>query len=128
MNETKLRAGFQTEGQFAPDALIAGDFLLRTRKVLLSLGQVYPRGAVLGLITTSGEYALSTTAAADGSEAPCAILAESVDATTGIREAVVYIAGDFNAAALTYGEGHNARTVAEKLRDLSMFLHTPVQA
>lgn len=34
----------------------------------------YPLGAVLGRITESGKYALSTSKAADGSEMPCTVL------------------------------------------------------
>ncbi|MDI9240744.1 head decoration protein [Lysobacter sp. LF1] len=126
-NETRSRAGFETVGDFTPDALIAGDFPLRTRKVLLAAGRAYDRGEVLGL-KADGEYALSAAEASDGSEAPSVVLAESVDATPGIREAVVYLTGDFNAARLIYGAGHTAKTVAKPLRDLSIFLHTPVQA
>jgi hypothetical protein len=124
----KTQAGFQTEGSYTPDNLHAGDFPIRTRKVTLVTGQNLVRGALLGAITASGKYKLSASADADGSQAPTAILAEDVDATAGDKDAVVYLAGDFNANALTYGAGHTAASVREGLRDLGIYLHTPVSA
>jgi hypothetical protein len=124
----KTQAGFQTEGSYMPDNLIAGDFPIRTRKVTLVTGQNLARGALLGVITASGKYTLSASAAADGSQTPNAILAEDVDASAGDKDAIVYIAGDFNANTLTYGAGHTAASVRDELRNLSIYLHTPLSA
>lgn len=128
MSEFKTRASFGTEGTYVPDALIAGDFPIRTRLVTLVSGQNVVRGAVLGQITTGGKYALSLSAASDGSQAVKAIAAESVDATGGDKQIVIYEAGDFNEDKLTFGTGHTAASTRDALRDLSIFLHNPVNA
>jgi hypothetical protein len=125
---TTNRASFQTEGTYTPDGLIAGDFPIRTRKAVLASGQSLARGALLGVITADGKVTLSASAAADGSQVPNCLLAEDIDASGGDAEAVVYIAGDFNANALTLGAGHTIASVREGLRALSIFLHDPVKA
>ena len=123
---TNNQAGFASEGTFTPDDLHAGDFPIRTRKVTLVSGQNLTRGALLGQITTGGKYKLSASAAGDGSETPRAILADDVNASGGDKDAIVYLSGDFNEDAMTYGVGHTAASVREGLRDLNIYLHTPV--
>ncbi|HEY1035553.1 MAG TPA: head decoration protein [Pseudoxanthomonas sp.] len=123
---TNNQAGFSNEGTFTPDDLHAGDFPIRTRKVTLVSGQNLIRGALLGQITTGGKYTLSASASSDGSQTPKAILADDVNASGGDKDAIVYLSGDFNEDALTYGTGHTAASVREGLRDLNIYLHTPV--
>jgi hypothetical protein len=124
----KTQAGFQSEGSFTPDNLHAGDYPIHGLKVTLVTGQNLTRGALLGVITASGKFTLSASAAADGSQTPNAILAEDVDASAGDKDAMVYISGDFNQDALTYGAGHTAASVREGLRNLNIYLHAPVSA
>lgn len=64
----------------------------------------------------SGKYKASVSAGIDGSETPDAILAESVDASGGDKEALVYVTGGFNSSALTIGTGHTAASITEGLR------------
>ena len=112
-----MTANFQTEGAYAPDALIAGNaHLLVARKVTVLTGQVLSRGAVLGTITASGKAILSLAAAADGSQTPDLLLAEDVDATDSDVTALAYERGDFNALAVTLGTGHTVASVREGLR------------
>lgn len=125
MSLTK-NAGFSAEGTFTPDDLHAGDFPIRTRKVTLASGQNLVRGALLGIITASGKATLSASASADGSQTPNCILCEDVDASDGDTDAMVYIAGDFNQDAITFGTGHTAASVREGLRNLNIYLHAPV--
>lgn len=127
-NIATTRAGFSAEGTYTPDALIAGDFPIRTEKVTIVSGQNLVRGALLGMITASGKYNLSLSAASDGSQTPRAVLAEDVDASGGDAEGIIYVAGDFNQDALTYGTGHTAASVKAGLRDLNIYLHAPVSA
>ena len=83
----------------------------------------------MALPEASGFYTIATTAAADGSQSPCAILADGVDTTAGVTTAPVYLTGEFNVAALTWGSGFasvpSQQTVAA-LRALSIFLRVPV--
>jgi hypothetical protein len=122
-----LQPKFSTES-YTPDRLHAGDFPIRTLDVTIASGQNLVRGALLGKITASGKYVLSLAAAADGSQTPVAILAEDVDATGGDKSGIVYISGDFNENAITYGTGHTADSVRAGLRDLNIYLHKPVSA
>lgn len=112
-----MNASFATEGTYSPDALIAGNHhLLVGRKVTILSGQNLVRGAVLGRITASGNYVLSLSAAADGSQTPDLILAEDVNATAGNRQAMAYARGDFNSTALILGASHTVASITEGLR------------
>ncbi len=122
-----LQPKFSSES-YTPDQLHAGDFPIRTLDVTIASGQNLTRGALLGKITASGKYVLSLAAAADGSQTPVAILAEDVDATGGDKSGIVYVSGDFNENAITYGTGHTADSVRAGLRDLNIYLHKPVSA
>lgn len=122
-----MTASFKTEGAYTPDNLLAGNaHLLVGRKVTVLQGQVLPRGAVLGLITASGKYVLSASAAADGSQTPDLILAEAVDATSADTTVLAYERGDFNSNALTLGSGHTVASVREGLRAKGITLLTAV--
>ena len=66
-----MAANFETVGTLNNDALIAGNaHLLVGVKITVLSGQVQPRGAVMGKITTGGKYILSLSAATDGIEPP----------------------------------------------------------
>lgn len=101
---------------YTPDNLLAGDFPIRTETVIIKAGQIVPRGAVLGEITVEEKYVLSLVASNDGSEEPDVVLVEDCDATSGDKEAAVYISGDFSANHLQYGVGHDAATVRKAFR------------
>lgn len=108
---------------FEPKEIIASDYPLVTRHVTIASGQKLERGAVLGKVTASGNYVLSVAEADDGSENPVAILAtEEVDASEGAKGAGVYVTGQFNPDALTFGEGHTADSTREALRDLGIHI------
>ena len=112
-----MPATFKTEGTYVPDSLVAGNAeLLVARKITIASGATLVRGAVLGKITSGGKYALSASAASDGSQTPDLILAESVDASGGDKPALAYARGDFNANALTLGAGHTVASITEGLR------------
>lgn len=112
-----MHASFAKDA-YAPDNLIAGNAdLLISRKVTIPSGQTnLKRGALMGKITTGGKYILSLSAAADGSQTPDAVLAHDVGSTTADTEALVYVRGDFQAGAMTFGTAHTAATVREGLR------------
>lgn len=74
----------------------------------------------------TGKYVLSLAAAQDGSQEPCAILAEEADATLADVTTVAYITGEFNSAAMTFGAGHTAASVKDALRSKGIFLKTNV--
>lgn len=116
-----------TSDTYTPDKLIAGyNMGIVTQGATLISGQTLTRGAVLGQITASGKYTLSLSASSDGSQTPCAVLAEDTDASGGDKACTIYMTGEFNPNAMTFGTGHTATTVATvtALRDAGIFLKT----
>ena len=113
---THYAKGFTDQGTCTPDNLFAGEFPAIKRLETITGGAALTRGAVLGCITASGLYCLSVASASDGSQKPVAILAEDVNAAANDVQAVVYLSGEFNSNALTYGEGHTAASVCKSLR------------
>jgi hypothetical protein len=83
----------------------------RNRSVTIASGADLTRGAVLGIVTASGKYVLSASAASDGSETPVAILAVDAAAAGADVVAPVYYSGEFNAEFCTFGTGHTVTTV-----------------
>lgn len=116
-------SGLNDEGSYAPDRL--HDRETQAIKVTIDTG-VLARGSVLGKITSTGKYVLSASASSDGSQTPDCILAEPVDASSADQEAIVYIKGRFNQAALTLGAGHTLASIADGLRDKSIYLESVV--
>ncbi len=72
----------------------------------------------------SGYARLVDSASVDGSADPVAILAEDVDATEADTPAPVYLTGEFNEDALTFGGSDDADTHRDALRALGIFLKT----
>lgn len=122
----------QTPGIYAetyiPDQLIAGNHKLVTDSITVLSGQVLQRGAVLGRITASGKYILALSAAADGSQSPAAIATDYIDASAGDVTGGIYLAGEFNGAALTLGAGITLASATASLRPLSIYIKTSVTA
>lgn len=112
-----------------PDKLLAGDYPLVTDIVTILQGEVRTRGTCLGKITASGKHVIVDTGGTDdGRRAPVAILAEDVDATAGDKQAVVYLSGAFNEAAVVFGGTDTAATHRTALRDLNIYLKKTVAA
>lgn len=121
-------SGFTTDVFTPQDNLFAGDQDPFERKVTLLSGEVRGRGTVLGIITASGKYKMSASAAGDGSQTPVAVLAHDSDATAGDIEVIVYEAGTFNENALVLGAGHTIATVRPVLRDVNINLRKNIPA
>lgn len=120
-------ANFATAGTYSPDYLVAGNHeSLIGRKIIIANGNNLVRGSVIGKITASGKYVLSTSAATDGSETPDLILAENADATSADVSALAYARGDFITQALTIGAGHTAASITEGLRTKGIALLTAI--
>lgn len=117
-------------GSFNPDNLLAGYSVPAiTESVVIASGAgALARGTLLGKVTASGKYVVSTSAASDGSQNPVAVLAEDIDATDADVTTVGYLSGEFNTAAMTFGTGHTAASVKAALRDLNIYLLTNLPA
>jgi hypothetical protein len=124
-----LAPGLVGTDTYSPDVLFAGPFPVITQTVTLAQAAgALKRGSVLGVVTASGKYLLSASAAGDGSQVPSAILVQDSDATAGDLSVPVYFSGDFNFRALTLGAGHTQNSITGPLRDASIFIHTSLSA
>ena len=113
---------------FYPDQLIAGPFPRVSDTVTITGGVKLDRGSLLGKVTSSGSYVLSTTTASDGSQIPSAILIEDCDVTGGDLPAGVYLSGEFNAGAVTLGTGWTLAAANAALRDVDIYLKSVMTA
>ncbi len=107
---------------YTPDQLSAGAFPVVLDAVTIAADQVLPRGAVLGQIAIGGEYALSLSAATDGSEDPVVILDAAIDTTGAAAPGIVRLTGQVLGSELTIGTGHTLASVKAALRPLSLFV------
>lgn len=76
----------------------------------------------------SGGYKLAASAATDGSQNPVAVLADDVDASGGDLLGPIYLMGEFNANALTFGTGITSAAAKAALQPLSIFIKSVVSA
>jgi len=114
---------------YTPDNLIAGTTQLITESVTVASSAALTRGAVLGVVTASGKLLLSVSTAIDGSQTPYAVLAEDCDASGGdVTNVAVYVKGEFNENALSFGVGHDATTVKSTLRDGGIYIKSALTA
>lgn len=113
---------------FIPDQLVAGPLQIVTDTVTVSGGD-YKRGTVLGMITASGKYTACLKTASDGSETPCAILVDDVNAAThGDQSGGVYLMGEFNQNRITIDTSWTIAGMKAALRPLAIFLKDSNQA
>lgn len=96
--------------------------------VTIASGANLVAGDLLGQITSGGKYIKSLSGAGDGSETPCAIIAEACDASGGDKSAFVYYAGEFNEAKVNIGASHTAAALRRTLAQKGIFLVKPVAA
>ncbi|MFN3464725.1 MAG: head decoration protein [Terricaulis sp.] len=94
--------------------------------VTIVSGQNLAAGALLGQITTGGKYSKSLSASSDGSQTPCAILAEACDASGGDKSAFVYYTGEFNENKVDIGASHTAAGLRRTLAQKGIYLHKPL--
>ena len=111
-----------TTATYAPEQLAAGDFPIVKAAGVIAAGQVLAAGSVLGQVTDGGEYMLSASAAADGSQTPSVVLDQAVDTTAGAAPGVLRLTGEVLGTALTLGAGHTLAGVKAALRPLSLFV------
>jgi hypothetical protein len=97
---------FQASESITKDNLFSGTQIqpvTATSATVVSGEGVLARGSVMGRVTASGKLKLVKSTAEDGSKTPYGILADAVDATSADATAVIFLTGEFNTAALTFG-------------------------
>ena len=90
--------------------------------ITLLAGMPYPVGSVLGRITASGKYTLSTSGGTDGAETAAAVLLYAVDATLADATGIVLVRGPaiVSRAALAYdGTVDDAAKITAKITELA---------
>lgn len=91
-------------GTNTPDKLLAGALHVVTGAVTIAASQDLKRGAVLGIITASGQAKLVDSAATDGSQTAKVVLLDAVKTEAAeTKPAPVAKTGEFNSLALTVG-------------------------
>ena len=118
----------QSSESYTPDRLVAGLTQLVSETGTLTGGQALPRGALVGRITASRKFTLSTAAATDGSQVPYGVLLDDYDATAGDVGCGVYVKGEFNPNAMTFGAGQTQAGLHDALRGMGIFLKPVVLA
>ena len=113
-----------SSSSYSPDGLLIGEHPVTSRPITLISGQNLARGAVLGKITASGKYTLSTSGAADGSQTPDCVLAEATDASGGDVATAAYFTGGFDENKLVLGSAHTVASIKEGLRTKGIHLLT----
>jgi hypothetical protein len=91
-------------------------------EVTLLQGMPYPVGSVLGRITASGKYKLSTSGGSDGAQTATAVLLHAVDATLADAIGIVLVRGPaiVSRAALAYdGTVDDAAKITTKIGQLA---------
>lgn len=91
---------------------------------LFSLGD----GFNITIAAGSGKYKLAAAASIDGSQNPCAILADDAAASAGDVNAGIYLTGEFNSRFVTFGAGITLAAAQLALRPYNTFLKTTVSA
>ena len=136
MSAHGIAAGIDHDGAITADNLIAGDFPRVSRIVTVTAQGLRPRNMPGSMVTgalpvgmllgqgVDGRYRQSYFIANDGSQLPSAVLAQSIDVSSGDVQAMVYLSGEFNTALLSWGQGHNLASVTEALRHHSIFIRT----
>lgn len=92
--------GLTANGEYTPDALIAGSHPVIEIPVTIvqATSNTLTRGQILSVIASSGKYTKLDTTKSDGSELPKAILGVSIDAKASDAKAFAYAHGEFAAS------------------------------
>lgn len=123
--QTGLADGFRTQGVCEHEHLIAGEFP-RVRRVVSITGEgVLEAGAVLTYQSTSDTYVHGVIETEDDgvSDMGDAILAETLDLSSGQTQASVFFSGEFFASALVLAPEHSLAQLRAHFRTRSVFLH-----
>lgn len=118
-------SGFNSQGTYTPDNLIAGNFPIATKQVTIKSGNNLVRGTVLeeGTAGDAGKFFAVTTAANAKY-----ILAEDCNATGGDKVTVAYLTGQFNSRRVTLGTGPTLAAVTTALEARNIYLVDTVSA
>lgn len=119
--------GMSVLGTMSYDKLFAGHVEDPVVGVFTLLtGNSVTRGTCLGRVTASGKLKPLNSANSDGSQTIFAIAADDCDATSADALINVYLTGEFNQAALTFGGSDTAATHLVAARGIGLFFKSNV--
>lgn len=121
---------FDPNGVDIGPATVGTQFVSPHLSFLITTGAGIAAGDQFSLTAApgSGQYVLASAAAVDGSEVPVAVLADDADPTSGVVNGGVYLMGEFNVNAMTFGNGISIPYAKTALRPFGIFLKTAVLA
>ncbi len=82
----------------------------------------------LNVVNSIGNFIVSVKTASDGSQNPCAILADYADASGGPVSTGAYVMGEFNVNAVSFDSSWTPELLTTALRPYSIFLKGSVSA
>ena len=119
--------GMTNLGSLTYDNLFAGSAADVVADIgTLASGQNVNRGAVLGKITVGGKLVIADSSKSDGSQTIYAIAADAVNATTADQPVPIYLTGEFNQAALTFGGSDTFVKHKDTAKAIGIFFKTNV--
>jgi hypothetical protein len=119
---------FDPKGNALGDVVIAATFANQIKFVIADATDFIVGDTFLVTVAAGSlKWKLSASAAVDGSQVPRGILSRNTDASAGDIVTGVYVQGEFNERAITFGAGHTAASVRDQLRALGIHLQ-PSQA
>lgn len=115
------------EMMYRQNNLVAGSFQRVSEGIILQGGhQILNIGTVLGK-NADGIYLPSKKTANDGSQIPCALLADGYDTTNGdVNGAGIYKTGEFNGNCLIFDDSWTIKELKEALEKANIFIKTNV--
>lgn len=104
------------------DLLAGGDFTVLEIATIDETVSV-KRGTVLGRVSAQSTFKICKKGASDGSEIPCAILADDLEAGASNKDKYVYLSGKFNKDAIIYDSSIDNKNKSKiELHKNSIFL------
>lgn len=100
------------------------DFTLSQGATKFVVGDAFAISVAAG----SGKYKPAVATATDGSQTPCAILADVADTTGGDVSGAVYQTGEFNANSLFFDPSFTIASLTGALRKFNIFVKTSISA
>ncbi len=119
--------GMTNLGSLTYDNLFAGNVSdVVTDVGTLATGQSVARGTALGKVTASEKLVVVDSSKSDGSQTIYAIAADAVNATAADQPVPIYLTGEFNQAALTFGGSDTFAKHKDTARSIGIFFKTNV--
>jgi len=111
---------------YTPNSLKAGDFPIVTDSITIGAASLTV-GAVLGISVGGNFFHCDKSETVSGVAVPKAVLLEACDASSApVPNVPVQLTGEVNANVLTCASGTAIADVKEKMREVGLFVKTPV--